>query len=150
MLYSGRLITEPCGCQVAALVALVRELRLELFSLKKAEQVLDGLLKQARTAHPLCAGLEWCVDQWSALAAMMRTCQTRLPSDCCSYAIECSWIQTEPHCPFPSQRGTPHQWCAQLSKRSTTLSERCVAPHVLRLPTSSRSTWLRRCSGRRS
>ena len=34
--------------QVAALVALVRELRLELFSLKKAEQVLDGLLKQAR------------------------------------------------------------------------------------------------------
>ena len=39
--------------QVAALVALVRELRLELFSLKKAEQVLDGLLKEARPP-PTC------------------------------------------------------------------------------------------------
>ncbi len=39
-------------------MALVRELRLELFSLKKAEQVLDGLLKQARAAHPHCARVE--------------------------------------------------------------------------------------------
>ena len=37
-------------------MALVRELRLELFSLKKAEQVLDGLLKQARAARPHIAG----------------------------------------------------------------------------------------------
>ena len=38
-------------------MALVRELRLELFSLKKAEQVLDGLLKQVHAAvEPQCAG----------------------------------------------------------------------------------------------